>query len=526
MSSATPSKRPADENGADASGDEKRQKVSEVLEDGSSVEGVALRLRVLCPASRIDAFIGEGNEIIARIMEDTGAVISVRESTPDCDVRVIVVTASDMEELGTKPSEEDGVEADRGDGDAKGADGETTGKEDGGENEDPDENARNDDRENMDDDGESRADGGQTKDNDGEAKERNECGSAKDIQNCEDEESLRVKRLRHERMASCVLKALLFIFDKLVDLESGKETKVDDGDKDSDESSLVLKLLVDSSQMRCLLKNDSMAINEMMTVSGAQIQILRRDDLPRCALPSDEVVQISGESGVLRKGLELVGQQIIENLFPFLDAHVKSSGPSSQSTIQSHPISHAISSSLHSSNVQYGSRNGRHPGRGGHSKDGFLTGLVNPPLPMLSFRILCNGDRVGSVIGKGGTGIKSIKQETGSEITIMDGVPDSEERVIVVSGPAHPDDRISPIQDALVRVHKRILGASANSNDGSVLARILVSSNQIGCVLGVGGAVIAEMRKSSRAYIRIVGKDQVPKCAMLNEEVVQVSQST
>ncbi|KAI4366510.1 hypothetical protein MLD38_022381 [Melastoma candidum] len=335
------------------------------------------------------------------MMEDSGAVISVPDSVPDCNVRVIVVTAGDMEELGTKPINEDGFEAEGCDGDAKGVDGEKTGKEGGGENEDPDETATNDDRENKDDDGESGGDGGQTKDNDGEDKDRNEYGRAEDIENCEDGDS-----------------------PLLVEIDSGKETKDDDGDKDGNESSIVLKLLLDSSQMRCLLKNDGTTIDEMLTISGAQIRILPRDDLPPCALPSDAVVEIYRESGVLRRGLELVAQQIVENSFPFLDAHVQSSGPSSQ---------------------------------------------------------------VGSVIGKGGTGIISIKQETGSEITIMDGVPDSEERAIVVSGPAvlytflHPEDRVSPIQDALVRVYKRILGANANSNEGSVLARILVSSNQIGC---------------------------------------------
>jgi len=51
---------------------------------------------------------------------------------------------------------------------------------------------------------------------------------------------------------------------------------------------------------------------------------------------------------------------------------------------------------------------------------------------------------------------------------------------------------------------------------------MLVSSNQIGCLLGKGGSVIAEMRKSSGAYIRILGKDQIPTCASENEEVVQV----
>lgn len=54
------------------------------------------------------------------------------------------------------------------------------------------------------------------------------------------------------------------------------------------------------------------------------------------------------------------------------------------------------------------------------------------------------------------------------------------------------------------------------------MARLLVSSNQIGCLLGKGGAIIAEMRKLTGAYIRILGKDLIPKCASESEEVVQV----
>lgn len=62
-----------------------------------------------------------------------------------------------------------------------------------------------------------------------------------------------------------------------------------------------------------------------------------------------------------------------------------------------------------------------------------------------------------------------------------------------------------------------------DSKDKTMMVRLLVSSNQIGCLLGKGGAIIAEMRKSSGAHIRILGKDQVPKCASEGEEVVQVS---
>ena len=55
---------------------------------------------------------------------------------------------------------------------------------------------------------------------------------------------------------------------------------------------------------------------------------------------------------------------------------------------------------------------------------------------MLTFRLLCHAERVGSIIGKGGVIIKSVKQETASEIKIIEGEPDSEDRIIVISGPA------------------------------------------------------------------------------------------
>ena len=63
--------------------------------------------------------------------------------------------------------------------------------------------------------------------------------------------------------------------------------------------------------------------------------------------------------------------------------------------------------------------------------------------------------------------------------------------------------------------------AVPDSND-NVVARLLVSSNQTGCILGKGGAVIAEMRKLSGTQIRVLSKDQVPKSVPENDEVVQV----
>lgn len=61
-----------------------------------------------------------------------------------------------------------------------------------------------------------------------------------------------------------------------------------------------------------------------------------------------------------------------------------------------------------------------------------------------------------------------------------------------------------------------------SSNKGfSVIARLVVASNQVGCLLGKGGTIISEMRKATGTGIRIIG-DQVPKCTSENDKVVQV----
>lgn len=51
----------------------------------------------------------------------------------------------------------------------------------------------------------------------------------------------------------------------------------------------------------------------------------------------------------------------------------------------------------------------------------------------LVFRLLCPSDKIGSVIGKGGSIIYTLRKETGARIKIANAVPGSDERVIIVS---------------------------------------------------------------------------------------------
>ena len=61
------------------------------------------------------------------------------------------------------------------------------------------------------------------------------------------------------------------------------------------------------------------------------------------------------------------------------------------------------------------------------------------------------------------------------------------------------------------------------SSDSVITTRLLVGRSQIGCLMGKGGAIISEMRNQTRANIRIISEDSLPKVAGEDDEMVQVN---
>lgn len=57
----------------------------------------------------------------------------------------------------------------------------------------------------------------------------------------------------------------------------------------------------------------------------------------------------------------------------------------------------------------------------------------------------------------------------------------------------------------------------------AVVARLLVHSQQIGCLLGKGGSIINELRRVTGASIRVFQEEQVLRFGSQNDEVVQAS---
>lgn len=171
------------------------------------------------------------------------------------------------------------------------------------------------------------------------------------------------------------------------------------------------------------------------------------------------------------------------------------------------------------------------------------------------YRILCPVKKIGSVLGKGGEIVNALRGETHAKIRVADAIPGAEERVIIIfnypsnqSGKNdgdqdHEIDEFAenesddmrphcPAQNALMKVHDRIAAdeyvrggvvhEKSDPEDGAT-ARILVPSNQVGCLLGKGGTVIKKLRSDyTGANIRILPSEHLPPCAMSTDELVQV----
>ncbi|MED6183371.1 hypothetical protein PIB30_037288 [Stylosanthes scabra] len=161
------------------------------------------------------------------------------------------------------------------------------------------------------------------------------------------------------------------------------------------------------------------------------------------------------------------------------------------------------------------------------------------------YRYLCPVRKIGSVIGRGGDIVKQLRAETKAKIRIGETVPGCDERVVMIYSVSDETnefedsgDFVSPAQDALFRVHQRVLaedlrgggGDDEDDYDGDeddrdkhVTARLLVPSDQIGCVIGKGGQIVQSIRSDTGAQIRILKDERLPGCALNNDELVQIS---
>lgn len=163
---------------------------------------------------------------------------------------------------------------------------------------------------------------------------------------------------------------------------------------------------------------------------------------------------------------------------------------------------------------------------------------------LIVYRILCPDGVIGSVIGKSGKVINSIRQETRAKIKVVDPYPGAKDRIILiycyvkekeeVEVDDEFDDRLPlcAAQDALLRVHAAIANAVAATGDterkrkDKEECQILVPSSQSANIIGKAGATIKRLRSKTRTMIKVTAKDATDpthSCAMEFDNFLMVS---
>jgi len=151
------------------------------------------------------------------------------------------------------------------------------------------------------------------------------------------------------------------------------------------------------------------------------------------------------------------------------------------------------------------------------------------PKVSITLRTIVTGPEAGSIIGRGGEIVNSIRDESGAKIRIEGSSP--QERIITVDGPT------DSIFKAYTLICKTLEGRERrDSRDGRERSRereeglnlnLLVPSSQCGAIIGKEGSKIKEIRETTGAAIHVSGEplpgssERSVKVSGSREEVTQ-----
>ncbi|KAL7100919.1 hypothetical protein ACP275_08G024700 [Erythranthe tilingii] len=306
--------------------------------------------------------------------------------------------------------------------------------------------------------------------------------------------------------------ALFKVHDRIV----ADDTAVEDDLEEIHQ--VTVRLLVPSDQIGCIIGKGGQIVQNIRGETGAQVRIVKDDHLPTCALSSDELVQISGDASMVRKALYQIASRLHDN--PSRSQHLLSS---------SVPTAYSSGSSV------MGPTGGApmmvvgpYGGFKGESADWSRPMYPAPRNEVssreFSLRLVCPTASIGGVIGKGGTIINQIRQDSGAVIKVDSSVSAGDDCVISISAKEIFEDTFSPAIDAALRLQPRCSDkVERDSGLVSFTTRLLVPTSRIGCLIGKGGSIISDMRRVTKANIRILSKENLPKVASDDDEMVQIS---
>nr|XP_009619815.1 RNA-binding KH domain-containing protein RCF3-like [Nicotiana tomentosiformis] len=287
------------------------------------------------------------------------------------------------------------------------------------------------------------------------------------------------------------------------------------------------RLLAVKSQIGALMGKGGTIVEGIRKSTGAKIKVLKKDQLPACAVPEEELIQIMGRTLAVKKALVSVSRRLQVRLpSERTTAHVTSEGafheqsvdflqdtkpsipPLQRNAVNDSSVVQSLSSDV----------------------DRVLNLDADSAQRKVVFRLLCSNDAAGGVIGKGAIIVKALEKDTGASIKFSTPIAGSKDRVATISSLESREPLYSPAQVATVRVFERSLEVSrvhrhipGVGKGGSISARILlVGSSEIKCLHDERGRVSSDIGLSTGVEVQLLGAEHAPNCAAENDKVVQV----
>lgn len=300
------------------------------------------------------------------------------------------------------------------------------------------------------------------------------------------------------------------------------------------------QILVPSSQSANIIGKAGTTIKKLRSKTRTNIKVTAKDATDpthSCAMDFDNFLMITGDSDAVKKALFAVSA-IMYKFTPREEIPLETNVPEAPPSIiipsdvpiyppgglypSADPINtpRSLPQIIGASNVQ---------DLPGYAETGNTWPLYSSSLPVMSgfsgalrseelvVRVLCPFDKIGRVIGKGGGTIKSIRQASGARVEVDDTKDDRDECIITITATESPDDLKSMAVEAVLLLQGKI----NDEDDDTIAIRLLVPSKVIGCIIGKSGSIINEIRKRTKADVRI-SKGEKPKCADGNDELVEV----
>ncbi|BAT78854.1 RNA-binding KH domain-containing protein [Vigna angularis] len=247
--------------------------------------------------------------------------------------------------------------------------------------------------------------------------------------------------------------ALLHIQTRIVDLILDKD------------NTITTRLVVPSSEIECLDGKDA-SLSEIRRLTGANIQILPRDELPPCVAKTDELVQIVGEIKAARDAVVEVTSRLRSYLYrDFFQRdivpQVSLPGVEASSSNNLVPVTETLTTYQNMQTVAAalplketgGSSTEIGKQKESDRRDDVLSGLNRIAVPLVTrstLEVVIPEYAVPKLIAKSKSKLSQISELSGANVTLVEDRPDVTQKIIQISGTPEQAERAQSLLQGFI----------------------------------------------------------------------------